>query len=122
MVLQEEITIENRGDYLRVVVCGVASVEKVLTAIDEADKIFREKPFSSVLYDFRTMYGGVSATDRIRIGLYAARFRYSGLKVALLYQLEHLQTLRFLESYLQDRGVKFVLFSDENQALQWFLA
>ena len=122
MEFQSEITIEDRDDYLKIVVCGAASLEKVLTAIDEADKIFHDNPFSEILYDFRTMHGGFRAIDKIRIGLYAARFSQYAIKVALLYQPEHVQTLRFLEIYLQDRGIQFRLFSNEDQALQWLAA
>jgi len=122
VAFQDDIAVEDRGDYLRVVVCGVANLEKVLTAIDEANKIFQEKPFTKILYDFRTMVGGISAIDRVRLGLYAARFRYYDLRVALLYRTEHIETLRFLETYLQDRGILFRIFSNETQALQWFVA
>jgi len=120
MAIQDEINIEDQTGYIYINVYGAYSLEKILRAIEAGDKKFHEKLYSGILYDFRSMYGKSGTIDRIRIGKNAARYRNRGAKIALLFQLEHVHNLKFLETYLQNRGVQFRLFANQNQAVEWF--
>jgi len=82
--MENEIHIEDYGDYLRVEIAGMYHLEKIISAIDLLDMEYHRKPYSKVLLDIRSLKGEVGIIDRVKIGSRAIQFNYRNARVAIL--------------------------------------
>jgi hypothetical protein len=116
-----QLQIEEMPNYLAARFTGPGAAEEVWRQYMSIAEHCKRASKNKLLLDFTDAHGELSLVERYFLGDEAQIFKRYNLKVASANRPEHLDPQRFAEFVAQNRGVKFRVFANFEDAEAWLL-
>ena len=118
-MVQEELSITDKGDYVLVDFFGEFSVEAGKRCVDRMLEACSQYGRSAVLLDCRRMTGPLTVLDRFQVIQYGEITRGIISRLALVSRPGDILPDNFAESVAVNRGVNLRVFADADKAVEW---
>lgn len=117
--MSQLLEFEERGWYLLVRLPSDTSIERMCANAVSIAKECDARGFTKVLLDSLAITKVPSVTDLYEVGARCGDLLVDHLKVAAVVSASATYPDRFFENVLQNRGIAYRWFLDEEQATQW---
>ena len=121
--MEWEITVQCDTNYIEIVTKGIADNEGAIRMAKAIAETMKKHKIKKALIDHRnvSMVSGSVADVYERPKLFRLIGVLLGIKIAEVIQPIHYDHFKFLETVCVNRGYRFAIFYDRNEALNWLV-
>ena len=118
-----EIIVHNEEKYVEIITNGFMDKDRSMAMAETIKESLKKNHMTRVLIDHRKVTGVSGDIFDIyeRPKIFKLIGVILGIKVAELINPDHLEHFRFLETVCLNRGFKFSIFYDRDDALKWLI-